>query len=50
MLGCNVVDELHDENGLADSGTTEEANFAAFHIGGHQVDNFNACLKHFHLG
>src|SRR5206468_279246 len=30
---CDVVDELHDEDGLADASAAEEADFSAFSIG-----------------
>ena len=33
----NVVDELHDEHGLADTGTSEETNLSATGVWGKQI-------------
>merc|ERR1719249_151905 len=38
----NVVDQLHDKDSLADSGTAEETNLASLAVGGEQVDNLDA--------
>jgi len=61
----NIVDELHDENCLADASTTEKTNFPPFLIWGKQVDDLksksnqnaihkrwqylNSSDKHFHF-
>ena len=41
----DVVDELHDEDGLADAGAAEEANLAALAVGGEKVDDLDARLE-----
>jgi pyridoxine 5-phosphate synthase len=38
----NVVDELHDDDSLADTGTAEEANLATLGVGGQQVNDLDA--------
>src|SRR5690606_23540337 len=38
----DIVDQLLDENGLADAGTAEEADLAALGIGSDQVDHLDA--------
>ena len=44
LLG-HVVDELHDEHGLAHAGAAEEADLAAAQVGGEQVDDLDAGLE-----
>jgi hypothetical protein len=46
----DVVDELHDEHGLADAGAAEEADLAALSVGGEQVDHLDARLEDLDLG
>jgi hypothetical protein len=46
----DVVDQLHDQDGLADAGTAEEADLAAFRVGGEQVDHLDAGGQHLGLG
>ena len=41
----DVVDELHDEDRLADAGAAEEADLAALAVGGEQVDDLDARLE-----
>ena len=41
----NIVDELRDDDGLADAGATEGADLAATHEGADQVDDLDAGLK-----
>jgi len=41
LLG-DVVDELHDEDGLADAGAAEEADLAALGIGGQKINDLDA--------
>ena len=48
LLG-DVVDELEDEDGLADAGAAEEADLAAAAVGGEQVDDLDAGLEHLDL-
>ena len=38
----DVVDQLHDDDGLADAGAAEQADLAALGIGGQQVDDLDA--------
>ena len=42
---CDVVDELLDQNSLADTGTTKETNFTATSIGCKEVDDLDASFK-----
>ena len=46
----DVVDQFHDQNGLANPGTTKQANFAALGIRRQQVDHFDARNQQFGLG
>jgi peptide chain release factor 1 len=41
----DVVNQFHDDHGLADTGTTEEADLAALGVGGEKVNNLNASDK-----
>src|SRR6266481_6392023 len=50
VLHRDVVNQLHDENGLADARTAEEADLAAFQIRLDQIDDFDSCLEHFESG
>ena len=38
----DVVDQFHDENGLADAGAAEQADLTALGVRGQQVDDLNA--------
>ena len=42
----DVVDELLDQHGLADAGTTKEADLAAAGVGGQEADDLDARLEH----
>ena len=44
MLGGDVVDQLLDQDGLADTGAAEQADLSAFGVGGQQVDDLDTCL------
>jgi hypothetical protein len=46
----DVVDELHDEHGLADAGAAEEADLAALAVRGEEVDDLDAGLEDLDLG
>ena len=50
MLHGDVVDQLLNNDGLADTGAAEQADFSAAQIGFDQVDHLDACLEHFELG
>jgi peptide chain release factor 1 len=45
VLLRDVVDELHDEDGLAHTSTTEEANLATTSVGSEEVHDLNAGLE-----
>ena len=44
LLG-DVVDQLHDDHGLADAGAAEQADLAALRVGLEQVDHLDARLE-----
>ena len=46
----NVVDELHDDDGLADTGAAEEADLAALAVGLEKIDDFDAGFEDFGFG
>ena len=46
----NVVDEFHDEHGLAHPRAAEGADFAAFQERADEVDYFDARFQHFRAG
>ena len=46
----NVVDQLHDDHGLADAGAAEQADLAAARIGCQQVDHLDAGDQDLRLG
>ena len=46
VLGGDAVDHLLDEHGLADTGTTEQADLAALEVRREQVDDLDAGLEH----
>jgi hypothetical protein len=48
LLG-DVVDQLHDDDGLAHAGAAEEADLAALQKGLDQVDDLDAGLEHLFL-
>ena len=50
VLHGDVVDQLHDDDGLADAGAAEQADLAAAQIGLEQVDDLDAGLEHLQLG
>lgn len=46
----DVVNQLHNQNGLADTGTAEQTDFAAFGIRLKQVDDLNAGRQNLGFG
>src|ERR1700730_3293023 len=50
VLHGDVVNQLHDQNGLADAGAAEQADLAAFQIRLDKIDDFDAGFKHFQGG
>ena len=50
MLHGDVVDQLHDDDGLADARAAEQADLAAAEIGFEKIDDLDAGLEHFEAG
>ena len=50
MVQGDVVDELHDDDGLADSGAAEEADLAALAVRLEKIDDLDAGFEDFGLG
>ena len=50
VLQGDVVDQLHDDDGLAHAGAAEQADLAAAQVGLQQVDDLDAGLEHLQLG
>jgi hypothetical protein len=46
---CNVIDELLNHDGLADTGAAEESDLSTLHEWRDQVDDLDAGLEHFSL-
>mmetsp|Transcript_10945 Transcript_10945/g.17738 ORF Transcript_10945/g.17738 Transcript_10945/m.17738 type:complete len:212 (-) Transcript_10945:34-669(-) len=45
MVGSNVVDELHNDNSLADTSTAEQPNLTTLGIRGEKIHNLNTSYK-----
>src|SRR5262249_52682873 len=43
----NVVDQLHDDDGLSDAGAADHADLAAFRVGRQQIDDLDARNENF---
>ena len=50
MLLCNVIDQLHDQNGLADTCAAKKPDLPALFERHQQVDDFYAGLELFSFG
>ncbi len=50
MFHGDVVNQLHDQNGLAHARPAEQANLAALQIGLDQIDDLDSRFKHFKRG
>ena len=50
MLHGDVVNQLQNQNGLADSRAAEQTDLAALDVWLHQVNDLDAGLKHFQRG
>jgi len=50
VLERDIVDELHDDHGLANAGATEETRFPALGIGLEEIDDLDAGLEHLGFG
>ena len=46
----DVIDELHDDDGLTDSGTAEESDLTALAVGLEKIDDFDAGFEDFGFG
>src|SRR5207253_10144193 len=49
VLHGDIVDELHDQNGLANSGSPEKTDLATLGVRLEKVDDFDARLEHLDL-
>ena len=47
---CDIVNQFHNQNRLADAGTAEQTDFAAFCIRFQQIDNLNAGGQNLSIG
>jgi hypothetical protein len=45
VLHGDVVDQFHDDDGLADAGAAEQADLAAAQVGFEEVDDLDAGLE-----
>ena len=50
VLHGDVVDQLHDDDGLADAGAAEQPDLAALQVRLEQVDDLDAGLEHLQFG
>ena len=50
MVQGDVIDELHDDDGLTDSGTAEESDLTALAVGLEKIDDFDAGFEDFGFG
>ncbi len=50
VLQGDVVNQLHDDDGLADAGAAEQADLAALQVRLEQVDDLDAGLEHLQIG
>ena len=50
VLQGDVVNQLHDDDGLADAGAAEQPDLAAAQVRLEQVDDLDAGLEHLQLG
>src|SRR5207244_2041828 len=50
MAFGDIIDELLNDNGLANTGTTEGTDLTAFHKGTDKVDNFDTSLEDLDVG
>ena len=50
MAFRDIVDKLHDEHGLAHTGSTEQTDLATLHVGLKKVNDLDACCKHLFVG
>ena len=50
MLFSNVVDQLLNQHGFANTSTTEEANLSSLAIRSQEINHLDARFEHFGLG
>src|SRR5215470_4634570 len=50
VLQGDIVDQLHDDNGLAHAGAAKQARLAAFQVRLDKVHNLKSSLKHLQVG
>ena len=50
MTTCNIMDEFLHDNGLPDSCTTEESDFAPLEHRSNEIDHLDPRLEYFCLG
>src|SRR6185436_5349910 len=50
VLHGDVVDQLHDDDGLADAGAAEQADLSTLQIRLEEIDDLDAGLEHAQLG
>ncbi len=50
VVQCDIVDELHDDDGLADAGAAEKPDFSTLAVRFKQVHHLDARFEHFRLG
>jgi len=50
VLDGDVVDEFHDDDGLAHAGAAEQADLSALRVGGEEVDDLDPRLEDLDLG
>ena len=46
VLGCNVTNQLLNEDGLAYTRTSEESDFTTLLIRAEKIDNLDTCFKY----
>ena len=50
MLFSDVVDQLLNQHGFANSSTAEEANFSSLAVRSQEINHLDARFEHFGLG
>ena len=49
MFGRDVVDQLHDDDGFANTGATKQPDLPATQVRFEQIDDLDASLEHLHV-
>ena len=50
MLGGNILDQLHDDDGLADTGAAKQSDLAALLVRLEQINDLDAGFEHLQFG